>query len=249
VLAELEPYVTLAEKLDKLAVAAGVGGPNYVKVTYASTRVSDYFDAQLLRAMIAKRVGMSVKWVILDGSPEKPVKSIQVQIAKVELICFTGAISESRNIIVEGLLKNGVPRLTRVGAFKVDASLKGNIILCVVEPEIAGSSKSLLRETNLQSSFTRFSSTVGKQAFRVIVVDKKPRLKTLKKIIECPGVKQVLCVALQSWFWVKFVVQEETKAGCFDSNTDVYKVRFSRLMIRWYAYDLLLISLFHLCHP
>ncbi|GKC14361.1 leucine-rich repeat, cysteine-containing subtype protein [Tanacetum coccineum] len=173
VLAELEPYVTLAEKLDKLAVAAG-----------------------LLRAMIAKRVGMSVKRVILDGSSEKPVKSIQVQIAEVEFFCFADAISEFWNIIVEGLLKNGVPRLTRVGAFEVNASLKGNIILCVVDPEIVGSFKSLLIETNLQGSFTRLSRTVGKQALRVIVVDKKPRLKTLKKIHECPGVKQVLCVAL-----------------------------------------------------
>ncbi|GKB93330.1 pentatricopeptide repeat-containing protein, partial [Tanacetum coccineum] len=57
VLAELEPYVTLAEKLDRLS--AGGSGRKSVKVTYASTRASDYLDNQLLRAMIAKGVRMS----------------------------------------------------------------------------------------------------------------------------------------------------------------------------------------------
>nr|GEZ72164.1 D-3-phosphoglycerate dehydrogenase 1, chloroplastic-like [Tanacetum cinerariifolium] len=42
VLAELGAYVTLAEKLDILA--AGGSGRTSVKVTYTSTRASDFLD-------------------------------------------------------------------------------------------------------------------------------------------------------------------------------------------------------------
>ena len=83
-----------------------------------------------------------------------------------------------------------------VAVFEVDVSLTGNIILCIVEPEIVGSFKSLLHEKNVKVSCTRLGMTLGKQSVRVIAVDKKMRPKTLNKICECQGVKEVLCVAL-----------------------------------------------------
>lgn len=43
---------------------------------------------------------------------------------------FASAISESEEVTVEGKVKDGVPHLTKVGAFEVDVSLEGNIILC-----------------------------------------------------------------------------------------------------------------------
>ncbi|GJS17290.1 D-3-phosphoglycerate dehydrogenase 1, chloroplastic-like protein [Tanacetum coccineum] len=102
VLTELKPYVTLSEKLGRLAVQL----------------VADVH--------CAKQRGMtpiSEERVILDGSPESPLESIQVQIANVESR-FASAISETGLITVEGKVKDGVPHLTKVGAFEVDVSLE-----------------------------------------------------------------------------------------------------------------------------
>jgi D-3-phosphoglycerate dehydrogenase len=55
-IAELAPYVTLADKLGRLAVqlVSGVAGVKDVKVTYWSSRADDDLDTRLLRAMITK---------------------------------------------------------------------------------------------------------------------------------------------------------------------------------------------------
>lgn len=154
VLIELKPYVTLAEKLGRLAVqlVAGGSGVNAVKVTYTSARAPDDLDTRLLRAMVTKGliepissvfvnlvnadftakqrgIRISEERVILDGSPQKPLEAIRVQIANVESR-FASAISDLGQIKVEGRVKDGIPRLTKVGDYEVDVSLEGNIILC-----------------------------------------------------------------------------------------------------------------------
>ncbi|KAG5548203.1 hypothetical protein RHGRI_013786 [Rhododendron griersonianum] len=103
VLAELKPFVELAEKLGRLAVQliAGGSGVKSVKVTYASARAPDDLDTRLLRAMItkgliepissvfvnlvnadftAKQRGLRIseERILLDGSPESPLEFIQV---------------------------------------------------------------------------------------------------------------------------------------------------------------------------
>ncbi|KAF5949197.1 hypothetical protein HYC85_015154 [Camellia sinensis] len=99
VLTELKPIVELAEKLGRLAVqlVAGGSGVKSVKVTYASARAPDDLDTRLLRAMTtkgliepissvfvnlvnadftAKQRGLRIseERIILDGSPESPLK-------------------------------------------------------------------------------------------------------------------------------------------------------------------------------
>ncbi|XP_028120016.1 D-3-phosphoglycerate dehydrogenase 1, chloroplastic-like [Camellia sinensis] len=99
VLTELKPFVELAEKLGRLAVqlVAGGSGVKSVKVTYASARAPDDLDTRLLRAMTtkgliepissvfvnlvnadftAKQRGLRIseERIILDGSPESPLK-------------------------------------------------------------------------------------------------------------------------------------------------------------------------------
>lgn len=66
---------------------------------------------------------MSVKRVILDGSPEASQKHSSPNYR--HGILFAGAISKSRDIKAEGLLENGVHN----SCFEVDESLTGNIIL------------------------------------------------------------------------------------------------------------------------
>uniref|UniRef100_A0A7N0SZC4 D-3-phosphoglycerate dehydrogenase n=1 Tax=Kalanchoe fedtschenkoi TaxID=63787 RepID=A0A7N0SZC4_KALFE len=223
VLTELKPYVELAEKLGRLAVqlVSGGSGVKSIKVTYASSRAPDDLDTRLLRAMITKGViepisdvfvnlvnadftakqrGLRIaeERVILDGSPENPLESIQVQIANVQSK-FASAISESGDVTVEGRVKDGIPHLTKVGSFGVDVSLEGSIILCrqVDQPGMIGSVGSILGEENVNVSFMSVGRVAPrKHAIMAIGVDDEPSKETLKKIGDIPAIEEFVFLKL-----------------------------------------------------
>ncbi|KAH6818893.1 D-3-phosphoglycerate dehydrogenase [Perilla frutescens var. frutescens] len=223
VLTELKPYVALAEKLGRLAVqlVAGGSGVKTVKVTYASARAPDDLDTRLLRAMItkgliepissvfvnlvnadftAKQRGLRLteERIILDGSPESPLESIQVQIANVESK-FASAISDSGDVTVEGRVKDGVPHLTKVGSFEVDVSLEGSLILCrqVDQPGMIGKVGSILGEENVNVSFMSVGRIAPrKQAVMAIGVDEEPSKQSLKRIGEISAVEEFVYLKL-----------------------------------------------------
>lgn len=126
VLAELKPFLDLANSLGKFAVQliAGKGGLKSVKVAYASARESDQLDTKLLRVGIIKGLmepisSIIVNWanadkvaqqrgiriieerISLHGSPEYPLEFMQLQVANVESR-FASALSKSGEIEVEG---------------------------------------------------------------------------------------------------------------------------------------------------
>ncbi|CAL1410201.1 unnamed protein product [Linum trigynum] len=223
VLSELKPYVILAEKLGRLAVQLVTGGSGVksVKVTYASARAPDDLDTRVLRAMItkgiiepissvfvnlvnadftAKQRGVRIteERILLDGSPEAPLDSIQVQIANVESK-FASAISDTGEIRVEGRVKDGVPHLTRVGSFEVDVSLEGSIILCrqVDQPGMIGKVGSILGQENVNVSFMSVGRIAPrKQAVMAIGVDDQPSKESLQRIGEIPAVEEIVFLKL-----------------------------------------------------
>ncbi|KAL9659490.1 hypothetical protein QQ045_024296 [Rhodiola kirilowii] len=223
VLAELKPYVDLAEKLGRLAVqlVCGGSGVKSIKVTYASSRAPDDLDTRLLRAMITKGViepisdvfvnlvnadftakqrGLRIteERVVLDGSPENPLESIQVQIVNVESK-FDSAVSATGDVSVEGRVKDGVPHLTKVGSFAVDVSLEGSIILCrqVDQPGMIGSVGSILGEENVNVNFMSVGRVAPrKRAIMAIGVDDEPRKETLKRIGDIPAIEEFVFLKL-----------------------------------------------------
>ncbi|XP_038997231.1 D-3-phosphoglycerate dehydrogenase 1, chloroplastic-like [Hibiscus syriacus] len=223
VLAELKPYVELAEKLGRLAVqlVAGVSGVKSLKVSYASSRAPDDLDTRVLRAMItkgliepissayvnlvnadytAKQRGLRIteERIIIDGSSETPLESIQVQIANVESK-FASAISDSGEIKVEGKVKDGIPHLTKVGSFEVDVSLEGSIILCrqVDQPGMIGKVGHILGEENVNVSFMSVGRTAPrKQAVMAIGVDDQPSKQSLQRIGEVPAIEELVFLKL-----------------------------------------------------
>lgn len=223
VLQELAPFVALAEKLGRLAVqlVAGGSGIQSVKVTYASARGPDDLDTRLLRAMItkgllepvssvfvnlvnadfnAKQRGLRIteERIVLDGSPEKPLEFIQVQIANVESR-FATAISDTGEIKVEGRVKDGKPHLTKVGSFGVDVSLEGSLILCrqVDQPGMIGYVGSILGEENVNVSFMSVGRIAPrKQAIMIIGVDEEPSKEALNRIGEITAVEEFVFLKL-----------------------------------------------------
>lgn len=222
-MAELAPFVLLAEKLGRLAVqlVAGGGGVQSVKITYASARGPDDLDTRLLRAMItkgliepissvfvnlvnadftAKQRGLKIaeERIVLDGSPEKPLEFIQLQLANVESK-FAGALSDLGEIKVQGMVKEGLPHLTMVGSFGVDVSLEGSLILCkqVDQPGIIGKVGSILGEGNVNVNFMSVGRIAPrKQAVMTIGVDEEPDAETLKKIGEIKAIEEFVFLKL-----------------------------------------------------
>ncbi|XAR58341.1 Phosphoglycerate dehydrogenase [Bertholletia excelsa] len=223
VLTELKPFVELVEKLARLAVQLVTEGSGVksLKVTYASARAPDDLDTRLLRAMITKGLIESVSSVFvnlvnaditakqrglriaeecfgLDSSPENPLESIQVQIAKLESR-FASAMSDSGEVIVEGRVKDGVPHLTRVEAFEVDVSLEGSIILCrqVDQPGLIGKVGSILAQENVNVSFMSVGRIAPrKHAVMAIGVDEQPSDNTLKRIGEIRAIEEYVFLKL-----------------------------------------------------
>ncbi|CAA0808776.1 D-3-phosphoglycerate dehydrogenase 2-chloroplastic [Striga hermonthica] len=224
VLSELAPYVTLAEKLGRLAVqlvAVGGGGIQSVKVTYKSGRDPDNLDTRLLRAMItkgiiepisdahinlvnadftAKQKGLRIseERVFTNSSPENPVESIQVQISNVKSK-FASAVIGNGNISIEGKVKYGTPHLTQVGSFSVDVSLEGNLILChqVDQPGMIGQVGQILGERNVNVSFMSVGRTVKRtRAIMAIGVDEEPDKDTLKNIGDVPAIEEFVFLDL-----------------------------------------------------
>ncbi|THU72334.1 hypothetical protein C4D60_Mb04t11000 [Musa balbisiana] len=223
VLSELTPFVVLAEKLGRLAVqlVAGGSGVKSVKVTYTIGITRGDLDTRLLRAMItkgliepisdvhvnivnadftAKQRGIRIaeERILLDGSPEDPIDSIQVHIANVESK-FPTAASETGEITVEGRVKDGIPHLTKVGSFQVDASMEGSLILCrqVDQPGMIGTVGSILGEQNVNVSFMSVGRIAPrKHAVMAIGVDEEPTKEALKKIGDIPAIEEFVFLKL-----------------------------------------------------
>lgn len=223
VLSELGPYVTLAEKLGRIAVqlVAGGSGIQSVKVVYGSARNPDNLDTRILRAMITKgiiepisdahinlvnadftakqrRLRISEEKVAANSSQEQPVESIQVQISDVKSK-FESALLDNGRISIEGRVRAGVPHLTRVGAFSVDVSLEGNVILCrqVDQPGTIGEVGNILGEHNVNVSFMSVGRSVKRtKAIMAIGVDEEPDKATLNKIGEVPAIDEFVFLDL-----------------------------------------------------
>ncbi|GKE38022.1 hypothetical protein Tco_1461427 [Tanacetum coccineum] len=122
-----------------------------VKITYTSSRVTDDIDTPLIRNMVTNSI-KNEEHNTLGGTSEKPLKII-VRIANVESR-FTSAVSEFGDIKLQGRVKDGVPHLTKVGAFEVDVRLDKHILLCrqVDEPNTIGSVTSILGKENVNIS-------------------------------------------------------------------------------------------------
>ncbi|KAL7152301.1 hypothetical protein ABFS83_04G087700 [Erythranthe nasuta] len=223
VLSELAPYVTLAEKLGRLAVqlVSGGSGIQSVKVVYCSARDPDNLDTRLLRAMITKGIiepisnahinlvnadykakqkgiRISEERVFVDSSPENPVETIQVQISNVQSK-FESALLGNGNISIEGKVKYGIPHLTSVGSFGVDVSLEGNLILCrqVDQPGMIGRVGNILAEGNVNVSFMSVGRTVKRtKAIMAIGVDEEPDKATLRQIGDVPAVDEFVFLNL-----------------------------------------------------
>lgn len=219
VLAELAPYVSLAEKLGRLAIqlVGGGTGVKNVKLSYRSTRTNDELDTRLLRAMVikgliepiasahinlvnadyvAKQRGLKImeERKASDGALEVPLEAMEVKIVHAESK-FASALSDTGEISLEGKVKDGTPYLARVGNFDVEISLEGSVILSrqVDQPGMIGKVGSILGEENVNISFMTVGRTgPRKKAVVAIGVDEEPHQGVLQRIGSLPAVEELV---------------------------------------------------------
>jgi D-3-phosphoglycerate dehydrogenase len=221
VIAELAPYVTLAEKLGRLAVqlVAGGAGVKQVKVVYESARD---LDTRLLRAMITKGLIEPVSSAFInlvnadyvakqrglkiseerersDGSTGAPLESVSVTIADVDSRFASATGDATRSITLEGKVKDGVAHLSKVGSFRVDVSLEGSIILYrqVDQPGMIGKVGTILGEDNVNIAFMSVGRTLrGLDAIVAIGTDEDVSKPALQKLTDIPAIGELVFLKL-----------------------------------------------------
>ena len=213
VLRELAPFVTLAEGLGKAAVqlVADGGGVGDVSVTYSSPRGDD-LDTRLLRAMVIKGIleatttanvnlvnadllakgrGLRIAEVTVRSEGADVLSSMSVALGAGKAK-FTAAVDKTGRIYVEGTVRAGRPYLTKIGAFDVDLSVEGSILLCRQrdQPGIVGTIGTLLAREGVNINFMTVGRTArSEEAVMAIGVDGEPSEALLAEI---SGVKGVL---------------------------------------------------------
>jgi D-3-phosphoglycerate dehydrogenase len=226
VLSELQPYVSLADRLGRIAVqlVSGGAGVKDVRVTYRTGRSADDLDTRLLRAMItkgliepvssafinlvnadytAKQRGLRISEVKesvdgAEGESGAPLESIQVDISNVDSK-FASATGQAGNITVVGAVKNGVAHLTKIGSFNMDIALEGSLVLCRQQdqPGMIGAVGTIFGRSNINVSFMSVGRTGPRQqAVMAIGVDDEPSKEILDEIAALPAISELAFLKL-----------------------------------------------------
>lgn len=224
VITELAPYVTLAEKLGRLAVqlVSGGAGVKQVKVVYRSARDDGDLDTRLLRAMITKGLIEPVSSAFINlvnadyvakqrglkiseereasvSAAGAPLESVSVTIADVDSKFASATGDLTRSITLEGKVKDGVPHLSKVGNFNVDVSLEGSIIFYrqVDQPGMIGKVGSILGEENVNIAFMSVGRTLrGLDAIVAIGTDEDLSKATIQKLADIPAIGELVFLKL-----------------------------------------------------
>lgn len=225
-LTELQPYVSLADRLGRIAVqlVSGGAGVKDVRVTYRTGRSADDLDTRLLRAMItkgliepvssafinlvnadytAKQRGLRISEVKEstdggEGESGAPLESIQIDISNVESK-FASATGQPGHITVVGAVKGGVAYLTKIGSFNMDIALEGSVVLCRQQdqPGMIGSVGTIFGKSNINVSFMSVGRTGPRQqAVMAIGVDDEPAKEVLNEIASLSAISELAYIKL-----------------------------------------------------
>eukprot|EP00884_Botryococcus_braunii_P004547 jgi/Botrbrau1/14093/Bobra.182_3s0039.1 len=213
ILAELQPFVSLAQGLGRAAVQlVEAGGFTDVFVEYVSPR-GDELDTRLLRAMVlkgmleqittsninlvnadlvAKARGIRVIESILPADGKEVLTSMRVRLSTSNTR-FSAALSKEGQISVTGAVKGRSPFLTAVGEFDVELAMEGIVLLVrqTDRPGIIAAVSAVLGSGQVNISFMTVCRTGrGQDAIMAIGVDERPNEHLLEGIPHIPGISE-----------------------------------------------------------
>jgi D-3-phosphoglycerate dehydrogenase len=186
------------------------GGFGEVAITYATPRGDD-LDSRLLRAMVvkgileqittanvnlvnadllAKQRGLRVVEKTVPATGDAVLDSMTVTLAT-SSTRFSAALDRDGVISAAGAVRDGVPYLTRVGAYDTELGVDGIVLLTrqTDRPGIIAAVSALLGDAGINISYMTVSRTgKGADAIMAIGVDAAPPKDVLDRI---PGVEGV----------------------------------------------------------
>lgn len=215
-------YPTLTQALGRSVVqlvgdVSSHGGFSEVAITYASPRGDD-LDTRLLRAMVvkgileqittanvnmvnadllAKQRGLRVVESTVPAAGDAVLAELTVSLAT-SATRFSAALDKTGGrIAVSGAVRDGVPYLTRVGAFDTELGIDGIVLLTrqTDQPGIIAAVSSLLGSAGINISYMTVSRTGrGQDAIMAIGVDAAPPKDVLERIPGVAGVTEFAVV-------------------------------------------------------
>lgn len=205
-LASLTPYVDLAERLARLVIQLGPGGPSEVRVTYSGDAAGTG-DTRLLKAAVIKGL-------------LEPISEQRINVVNAELIAqqrglqiieekrpaletwpdsITIRVSNGQRREVQGAISRGQPRVVRIGDFWIDLELNGCILLCQNQdrPGMIGQVGTVLGREQVNISFMQVGRDHPRgQAVMAIGLDEVPPAELLAEIEAIPDISQALLVRI-----------------------------------------------------
>ncbi|CAL5222438.1 g4801 [Coccomyxa viridis] len=212
VLAELQPFVALAQGLGTAAVQlVGSHGFTDIHLTYNTSRGDD-LDTRLLRAMVikgileqittstvnlvnadllAKNRGLRIRETFVFAEGKEVLNTLKVSLGTTDTK-FSAALGQDKRISVVGSVKGSQSYLTRVGTFDVDLSLQGIILLTrqIDKPGVIAAVATVLSSAGVNISYMSVSVTPDNDAVMALGLDQDPpedllaQLTGLKEITE-----------------------------------------------------------------
>ena len=217
VLQQLAPYLKLAEKLGRVAVQlVADGGVQDVQLS-VDTSTPDKLDTRMLKAMVikgviepisstivnivnaeytAKQRGLRITEVIGSTNRDELISSVTVSLKGASR--FNSAV-DGGAIKVAGVVKDGVPYLTRLGAFDCDVPLENGVLFCrqLDQPGMIGAIGTILAKANCNISFMSVSRSAPRaQAVMAVGLDEEPSADALKLIAAVDSIKESVFLKL-----------------------------------------------------
>jgi len=204
---QLQPYLTLSEKLGTLAASMTDDSIRKIEITYAG-KLSELQVAPLtrsvLKGLLSYRHGEEVNFVnatflaeqhrILVEETKVSRHDVYANLLQVRVITEVG-----QHTVAGTLIANLGPRIVQIGNFPVDLEPRGTLLLAEHQdqPGIIGKVGTFLGQADVNIAAMQVGrQEAGGRALMVLAVEKTPDEATMKAVTQVTGIYNVRDVAL-----------------------------------------------------
>ena len=202
----LLPFMELAEKMGKIAVARLKGHFKRVRVTYRGAiakKNTELVTRALLKGILSYMLGESIN--LVSALPIARDRGISVEEAKTEVVEHYESlveleVNDERGIYLAGTCFGDEPRILMIDKYKVDFVPRGHYIISLHEdkPGVIGRVGTLFGQHNINIAgmiVGRYGGRGGIQLM-LLLVDDPPSDDVLNKMVELDGILDATYVYL-----------------------------------------------------
>lgn len=204
---ELEPYITLSEKLGRFLSQMFEGGAKELKITYAgeiSQKNTTPLTLAALKGFLSPILDIEVNFVNAPHlAKERGIKYTETKTSEAQdytsLITIRASSGNTKVSIAGTLLAKNNPRVVSIDEQPVDVTPEGTMVVYtnVDRPGVIGFIGTLLGKNKINIASMKVGRKAsGGEAVTVVNVDTNVPENVLKEIREFPGITHVRCVKL-----------------------------------------------------